>query len=196
MTSPWGNIVSGRCIYFGSYFQRIQPEVAWLCFWSYCDQNEHHGGGTIWQGNYKCWCVISKGEHTERMLEKAVTPRNTLPLTYFIQVGANSQQHNHHMEFTNGLKYLLCLFSPANIWRWPYTHIKRYVSWISQVFLNLIRFTVEINCNKVHLFLTPKYHFKPQCFTADPQMTSVSLTMKTPPSPTAKVPKALAEPTL
>ena len=89
------------------------------------------------------------------MLEKAVIPRNTLPLTYFIQVGPKFQQHKHHMESTNGLIYLLHPFSSADLWRWPYTHIQSYASWISCVFLNLIKFRVKMNCDKVHSFPNP-----------------------------------------
>ena len=105
-------------------------------------------------------------------------------------------KHNHHMESTNGLIYLLHPFSSADLWRWPYTHIERNASWIFTVFVILIKFTVKMNCDKVHPFptWTPKHYFKPQDFTVDPQMTSVSLTMKNLPSPlptpTAKVPKS------
>lgn len=128
------------------------PGYLALCFWAHYEQNQHRGGGSSWQRRFKLWCVESKKGDIERMPEKAVTPRNTLPLTYFIQLGPTSQQHNLHSESISGWIYLLHQFSWADLWRWPHTHIERYASWGSQVFFNLIVFTAKVNYDNGHPF--------------------------------------------
>ena len=70
--------------------------------------------------------------------------------------GQKSPKHNYHMNSTNGLIYLLHPFSSPDLWRWPYKHKESYTSSISSVFLNLIKFIVEMNCDKVHPF--PTWH--------------------------------------
>ena len=50
------------------------------------------------------------------------------------------------------------LFPSADLWRWPYTHIERYASWISHMFLNLIKFTVKMNWHPKTSLQTTRFY--------------------------------------